>query len=698
MNKTKYLLIIGLLGVLLVSGCGKKQTEERQAKDEPVASAGLDLLLEENLEDDIRRLIESTKVKQRELTSHDKIEEALIAGEITKEEAVTKSIKASFLPEEVEDKYKGAISKSKRTSLNRDMQWAINNWDELSEETKSEIEPYIVSPDDPKYFENQDEQVSFEIIKSAKANSGMAGPIVFSTTHFDGAGKIFYWEVDKQKAERIKIAMGKAWPMFKDLLGMAPTSQTKVFYTNTGSDYGVATWKNDVCEIKVGSNHSDKYIEEVVAHELFHCFQYYLKPEIYKQRIPDIDWIAEATAVWAEDFVYPKKNQEHDYLSEYYGNLDKDRFSTVGNREYGSYMWFFFLSQYLGNDKHVNTVLQKGKSGKMRQAVMDSITNYENTYAEFALYNWNSKPWEIYQDIPKYPDDSPTGNSTKDMKLYDKINKDVPVDLSRGGMKYIYHYFDKDVGKVNRVKFDFEMPTADQKFQRQALVKIGDVWEREDWNNIAEKEYCRKDEDERVRAVILIYNNADLNSSKHAVYNVDTKGDCVVKKKGYMKITETTAGGGKTINTTLELDETVEYDLEWGNYIVTERKASCISKDTGDIDMGLLGHVSSVITGTGNVSETYAIDGNNDIRFDIDDDGKSGYILTGLNPKEEAWVTQTIVVSGGDGFSEKGGCGGFWMPRYELKEEEIMEDKIKGKRFIPIKGGSIEIEFEYDLP
>ncbi|MCD4679390.1 MAG: DUF2089 domain-containing protein [Bacteroidales bacterium] len=697
MRSIKFSLILCLGGILLISGCGKKTPDETQNNNNEASSIE-EILSRASLDDELKKMLESTKSPAREATSHDKIQAALEAGEISKEEAVTKSIKASFLPDEVEEEYKGAESSTGRTSLNRDLQWAINNWDSLDDKTKKELEPYVVSPDDPKYFENVNKKTSFNFIKPAKAIAGMSGPLVFSTTWFEGAGKIYYWEVDKVKAERIKTAMGKAWPMYKALLGMYPDNHTKIYYTHTGSDYGMATWKDDYCEIKIGNNHPEKYIEPVLAHELFHCFQYYLS-STYIESTPGSDWITEATAVWAEDFVYPEKNSEFDHLDEFYDSLHKYRLSIENDEEYGSYMWFFFLSQYLGNDSHVNTVLQKGKNGNISDAVRNSISNFDNTYAEFAMYNWNQVPWEIYQDTPKYPDKNPTGDSTQAIYLYDKVDKDVPIALDLGGMKYIYHYFDSDLGRVNRVKFDFKSPTLDPSFQRQALIKIGDTWHREDWNSISEKEYCRKDEAERVKAVILVYSNADLEWIQSGVYNIDTKGDCVVKKKGHMKLSFASAGGGKTIKSTLELDETVEYDLDGGNYIVTERKANCNSVDTASADMEWMGYLSSTIFGNGNITESYEVDGNNDIRFDINDDGKSGYILTGLNAKEDAWATRVTVIEGvDDGPAEKGGCGGFWASRYELKPEEIFADKIKGKRIMAIPGGSMEIEFEYDLP
>ena len=73
MSYSKYLLIFSLLLVLLVSGCGKKTSEKLDGNVSKIS----------NLE-------ESEEVPEREATTHDKIEAALEAGEITKEEAVTK--------------------------------------------------------------------------------------------------------------------------------------------------------------------------------------------------------------------------------------------------------------------------------------------------------------------------------------------------------------------------------------------------------------------------------------------------------------------------------------------------------------------------------------------------------------------------------------------------------------------------------
>ena len=75
------------------------------------------------------------------------------------------------------------------------------------------------------------------------------------------------------------------------------------------------------------------------------------------------------------------------------------------------------------------------------------------------------------------------------------------------------------------------------------------------------------------------------------------------------------------------------------------------------------------------------------------------YILTGLNPDNEKWVLSSALTSTGEGgLPEGGGCNGSWLPRYELEAADIQEDRIKGKKTFSVRGGTVIVDFDYELP
>ncbi len=159
----------------------------------------------------------------------------------------------------------------------------------------------------------------------------------------------------RNKAIKVKEAFAKAWPMYKELLNIEPTAPFKVWLINLeGGLDGGAIWhkKENRCSILLKKTLDDKKLQSTAVHELFHCFQFYIGHK-FRMDDHDVNWLMEATAKWSENYVYPDYNVEHEWLNLFFNTLDKERVYYNNKREYISYMLFFFLSQYLGNDQHI---------------------------------------------------------------------------------------------------------------------------------------------------------------------------------------------------------------------------------------------------------------------------------------------------------------------------------------------------------
>lgn len=297
-------------------------------------------------------------------------------------------------------KYQGEPETAPRTELNRAMRWLSGHWDELSAEKQARVEPYIVSPDDPKYFLNLNKKESNlwhgKFIHQAQAASNWQRSnfnIQEGNLYLESIGQIYYHSGEEQAAQRIRTAALKAWPMYVNLLGKSMDKTIKIYFTNMSRDYEVTVWRSphngaQSCEIKINNKASmAKDLEATTVHELFHCFQFNLD-KIYRYNFSaDIDWIMEATATWSEDFVYPKKNSEHQYLSGFFDDIFNDLVSTSRTKEYSSYLWFFFLSQHLGQDNHIKKVLTKSVNGKVKKAIQAAVADYSDVFAEFGAWN-----------------------------------------------------------------------------------------------------------------------------------------------------------------------------------------------------------------------------------------------------------------------------------------------------------------------
>jgi len=90
-----------------------------------------------------------------------------------------------------------------------------------------------------------------------------------------------------------------------------------------------------------------------VAHEVMHAFQH---SYAYAQDCASYHWLKEATATWAEDFVYPAVDQEHGsslaFLSQPEKSLETSEGEFGRSHEYGAYLLPFFLTCISGPCDH----------------------------------------------------------------------------------------------------------------------------------------------------------------------------------------------------------------------------------------------------------------------------------------------------------------------------------------------------------
>ncbi|HBQ64193.1 MAG TPA: hypothetical protein DD727_04575, partial [Clostridiales bacterium] len=134
----------------------------------------------------------------------------------------------------------------------------------------------------------------------------------------------------EQKARDMKEALEKAWPMFQELLALNPDRHLAVYLTDlqlaVSNQAGAAYYLQDENKnllsfyINVDWSLSGDKLKSVTAHELFHIFQYH---GMIEYETVEAWWLQEATAVWAENYVYPRVNREHMYLELFFASLEE---------------------------------------------------------------------------------------------------------------------------------------------------------------------------------------------------------------------------------------------------------------------------------------------------------------------------------------------------------------------------------------
>lgn len=544
---------------ILLTGCGKGGDREQlgeQIRPEKISERDIGEF-DEEVQTLIRRGQETVAV---ELTPFDKIAQALEESEITKTQSVMLTFVAAFDSDNLPKEYQTSIPEWLPDDiLNEAESWLQKNWNSLSAGEQEALEPFYVLPTDPKSFfhpDNRDKRKGildrFHMIPRAYAAETKITDIhvvvwnnpkriVHISYNDDGTPSI------RQRALWVEESVQKAWPMFKELLGFMPYDDVYLALVPLQRFEGSAVMMDfspteRAVSIKVDNDLDEHKTKVAASHELFHAFQYYIP--LNSENDAQI-WMMEATATWSEHYIWPDYNSEWRGLGSFFHNLNKHMIVYDRTREYATYAWYLFLTQNIGTEivkKNLHDVHQL--DGRL---VVSSIDYFDTLFAEFALWNWNQDPEMRYQDIPKFPTgvrtvpDSiphrqamyPNGPSYRS-KVHSENREDhMKVTLNSLSMAYRMHAFKDEVEKLE-FKFDKK---GDSYHKRQALIKTGDIWHWEDWTDTTERTFCRKRDEERVAAVVLIASNAQ--PQKKATYDLDydviTKGKCNPEWRGTIK-------------------------------------------------------------------------------------------------------------------------------------------------------------------
>ncbi len=635
-----------------------------------------------------------------------KINRSFQQGDLTEEEAVKLRLIALTKPEELPGEYKGE-SPEGHSSLTSDTKWILSNWDNFNELQKTYFEPYILPPDEEGSIFYPEAEVSSLFIPTVEASSQT---FYSQTTEFPGKTKIYYYLKDSwnetqkdnftKKVTAIKDALKDSWPKFTNLLGVEPSERIYIYLVDM-KDYGLAGMLDyegaKRCIIKLKQDESDDTIKSVLAHELFHCYQYKLNKK-YETSSNDKNWLTEASAVWAQNYIYPAFNIEHQYLKNGFFNVLNDEFmNTDDHREYGHYTWFFFVTDHYADadETYVKQVLEAGADGSIRQSLQNSLADYDEAYRQFSYYNWNTRPFLNYEDDPEFPEMFPVGDPLTYENRFEEGTQEYPVTLKPGSMQYYGFGFDESEKGAHFAKVKIKEHTDNVSVT--AMFKQDLNPHTEDWSQPEEREFCVTDND--TESLILAIANSDQSEDANVVFDLEMISECPLVPHGYIKIEEKTDGpmGGTSI--TMRSEEVLEYDEEDETYDIIKRTVSCERNSLME-QPAMYGAPAYRVeeNGNGSLNETY---------YDMEDrpwriymrKGKEDAINIGPDTKDQGWVKNTISTTGSPSRTENTTCTGVWPSDYTLKPDQITEHGIKGSDVLDLAHlggvGTLKIEFEY---
>ncbi len=377
-----------------------------------------------------------------------------------------------------------------------------------------------------------------------------------------GKAKIVYFSnLHQANAHWAKQAIEHIWPLYKTTMGVEPTG-LNIYIGDTfvmgkkNSDwvYGLEYSHGDKCYILL-SDLNKKETQSTLAHEVFHCWQETLGLGPYTQN----EWFWEATAVWAESWVYPANNTEHEYLRVIFPTLNYYFFDSAYSHEYGSYLFFYYLFQKNNFSPTEVIKLIKGLRQQNQVDLFASWPKFNQALKNYAFWNWNRPPFEKYKDEPFFPYIFPSQDSI----WLQRIVKDQPVDISPtvfgGGSFYLVLAIDD---KIDKLVFDLKKANKlfNSHLSLQALFKVGTKWHYEDWSEFKERKFCRHKSGQRVKELVLIFANGNLKPDReHSQLDLDleinSKGECPKVWSGVTSISQKQGRGFLKTKSELVLEE-----------------------------------------------------------------------------------------------------------------------------------------------
>ncbi|MFA5902843.1 MAG: hypothetical protein WC836_02845, partial [Desulfobacula sp.] len=286
----------------------------------------------------------------------------------------------------------------------------VRSYGTLTDEQKGMVYPYLVPP----YVTNS----WYDLANQQAANTGSTAtaPLSPPPAHpwkWLTNGKVKVWYQDnyvvtyadgssatyEALAEGIVDATGGTiWPALQNLMQREPLSDAGVALPpHPGANYGAIPGPLDasgaldivLCRGMDASGYTVPYkadptpayitiavdmwplgnettpgLIQIVAHEMMHAWQF-----SYEKKDNGADysyaWLQEATAAWAEDFVYPDANSENRYADWYLDTMPLSIDNTTGFRQYGVYTAFSYWSRNSGGNDIVRQAWEatKTKSG-----------------------------------------------------------------------------------------------------------------------------------------------------------------------------------------------------------------------------------------------------------------------------------------------------------------------------------------------
>lgn len=457
-------------------------------------------------------------------SSYQLISEALRAGELDEETALSYKVFATFGDERLPDEYLGDDEGRDGTLLMNELTARFSG---LSAGTQATLAPFLLPPSQPgSWF-------------ATSAVGAVAGQQVEWGTIVTTNDEVKVWyqmsrAADAARAGKIAEELDRhVWSRLTGLM-REPLPDCGAACPEGGGDTRVDVYLVDVSRSSVsgasptGASSAYMLLEpdagfDTLAHELMHVIQfaYAVAPG------DDYDWLFESTAEWAVDYVYPTSNMDPDFPQQQPEQASASWFLSRpevplemvdDTHEYGAYILPFYLA---GSGQSgatlVKAIWERATMPDSLAAVDSALTGrggLTEVWPRFALRNWNQEPVTDYLDW----DDLGVQASLSFHVTVGAPGKDE-LDTDVEHLAAFYYLLEFTSDSVQSVVIDNPYGAgSDARARVQAIAKIGGVWRApEDWSRLERKRYCRNQPAEHIEELVIIVSNGAWADRAHVL-------------------------------------------------------------------------------------------------------------------------------------------------------------------------------------
>jgi len=384
----------------------------------------------------------------------------------------------------------------------------------------------------------------------------------------------FWWQKDRPgdaaAVERFIVAMDDdIWPKLTGLMGKTPMPDGEVACNGGSADFDIYITPEIVnlgetpAIVPPGCKETPSYIllqptvsNATLAHEFMHAIQWSYATSADCMYPGEYAWLAEATATWAQDYVYPSDNYEQGYIEYFFadgpsGQTPKlEKYVYGGGHAYAAYLFFFYLTHKFDQPEIVKTAWDNTTSMTSLPAVDKAIPGgFDEVWSEFSVKNVDEPAEDDYQ-IWDNLNMKPSGTSMSKGKVTTGSYTDAK-EIGHLAIAYNWYVFSEDshlvtffngltyklddepintqlgINTINdgTKQFKFEKVTSDEikGVKIQAFYRIaGETdWQLEDWTDKPYISFCRDAMKERLTDLIIVTSNSsqDKDASSTGTYD-----------------------------------------------------------------------------------------------------------------------------------------------------------------------------------